>query len=159
MDSNIKLLHTFYSSFANKDYLAMQACYHPDAKFSDPVFRNLSSKQVKAMWHMLTVSGSETRIAFSGISADDLSGKVHWEAWYTFSLTKKKVHNIVDSTFEFKDGLILSQKDSFNFYRWAGMAFGGIGKLIGWTPLFHQRIQQTANKNLVRFISNNPEYQ
>ena len=53
MTPNDKLIQHFYVSFQNKDFQAMQECYHSEATFNDEVFKNLSYKEVKAMWHML----------------------------------------------------------------------------------------------------------
>ena len=38
---------------------------------------------------------------------DDRGGSAHWEAWYTFSATGRKVHNVVEANFEFADGRVL----------------------------------------------------
>ena len=136
----------------------MQACYHPESEFNDSAFVGLNAKQVKAMWHMLNETGKELTLTYTGITANDKTGKAHWEAWYTFSKTGNKVHNIIDASFEFKDGLIISHKDSFDFYRWAGFAFGFTGKIIGWTPFFKNKVQKAAKENLERFIAKHPEY-
>ena len=42
-------------------------------------------------------------------------GSAHWEADYTFSATKRKVHNVVDARFELRDGLIVKHTDVFDF--------------------------------------------
>ena len=49
MNKNKKTILTFYTSFQNKDVKGMQACYADNAIFSDEVFKNLNSVQVKAM--------------------------------------------------------------------------------------------------------------
>ena len=60
MDSvNQQLITTFYSAFQKKDYKTMQNCYADNATFSDPVFVNLNATEVKAMWEMLCIRGTD----------------------------------------------------------------------------------------------------
>lgn len=44
-------------------------------------------------------------------------GSGHWEAKYTFE--GNAVHNVIDTKFEFRDGLIVKQTDSFNLWTWS----------------------------------------
>ena len=130
----------------------MQSLYHPQAQFSDPVFTSLDSAGVKAMWQMLVTAGKDLRITFQDIKADDKRGSCHWEAWYTFSRTGKKVHNIIDASFEFKDGLILSHRDRFDFWRWSRQALGISGLLLGWSPIVRNKVRDTASSGLRKFM-------
>lgn len=150
------LVRKFYDAFARKDFLTMQSCYHPDARFSDPVFPNLSAKEVKAMWQMLLTSSKDLRIEYSSVVADQSKGSCHWEAWYTFSRSGRPVHNIIDASFEFRDGLIFRHTDHFNFYRWSRQALGLSGIILGWTPLIQSKVRATAAKSLAKFVSSLP---
>jgi ketosteroid isomerase-like protein len=153
MHPNEHLIRQFYSAFQNKDYRTMQDSYHPNAEFCDPVFQNLSADQVKAMWQMLITSATDLKVLSSDILADDRNGKCQWQAWYTFTATGKKVHNIIDATFVFKDGKIMKHYDHFNFWRWSKMALGTPGKLLGWTPLIKNKVSKAARKRLEKFMS------
>jgi hypothetical protein len=148
MNDNQALIRKFYSAFQQRDFLTMQSCYHAEATFSDPVFQNLSSAEVKAMWQMLLTSSKDLRIEFSDVT--DSSAK--WDAWYTFSRSGRPVHNIVKSSFTFRDGLILNQKDDFNFWRWSRQALGVSGLLLGWTPIVSNKVRATARKSLDKFV-------
>jgi hypothetical protein len=130
----------------------MQGLYHPEAQFSDPVFGSLNSKEVKAMWQMLISAGKDLRIDFNNIKADDMKGSCHWEAWYTFSRTGKKVHNVIDASFEFKEGLILVHQDVFDFWKWSRQALGLAGLLLGWSPILKNKIRATAASGLKKFM-------
>jgi len=152
MNNNEKLIDQFYTAFQNKDYVTMQELYHSDATFSDPVFTSLSSAQVKAMWEMLITAGKDLTISFRDIKADAKVGTCHWDAWYTFSRTGRKVHNSIDASFEFRDGKILNHRDTFNFWRWARQALGPAGLLLGWTSGVKNKVRDTARKNLERFM-------
>ncbi|HNP76912.1 MAG TPA: hypothetical protein PKM91_06725, partial [Cyclobacteriaceae bacterium] len=57
-----------------------------------------------------------------------------------------------------EDGLIIQHKDSFDLWRWSGMALGLSGKLLGWTPMIQNRIRATAMGNLKKFMEQNPGY-
>lgn len=152
MNANEQLIHQFYTCFNNKDYKGMQACYADQATFSDAVFKNLNSNQVKAMWQMLILKGKDMRIEFSQISANEKTGKAHWDAYYTFSSTGKKVINKIDASFEFENGKIVKHTDNFNFYTWAKQALGTTGLLLGWTGFLKNKIQTTAMANLQKFM-------
>ncbi|MEM9193632.1 MAG: nuclear transport factor 2 family protein, partial [Myxococcota bacterium] len=95
---------------------------------------------------------TDLRVEYSGIEADDQGGKAHWEAWYTFGATGRKVHNIIDATFAFREGKISRHQDTFGFYRWSRQALGAPGILLGWTPVIRNKVQSTAAKQLHRFL-------
>lgn len=133
----------------------MQSCYHDDVVFSDPVFRLLKGNQAKAMWHMLVTAGKDLVIKFDKIKATDKKGSCRWDAFYTFSRTGKKVHNVIEAKFEFKDGKIYTHLDSFNLWRWSSMALGIGGVLLGWSPLVRSRVRSIAKRNLKKFMEAN----
>ncbi|HND34209.1 MAG TPA: nuclear transport factor 2 family protein, partial [Myxococcota bacterium] len=91
--NNEALIQTFYAAFQRRDGAAMAECYHPEAEFSDPVFPGLKGSEPGEMWKMLCSRANDLKIEFSAVQADERSGKAHWEAWYTFSATGRKVHN------------------------------------------------------------------
>ncbi len=151
-----ELITKFYTAFQNKDWKTMHSCYHDGIQFSDPVFQNLKGNEAKAMWHMLiSAGGKDTRIEFSNVKASDHQGSCHWEAYYTFSRTGRKVHNIIDATFEFKDGKIIRHTDVFDLWRWSGMALGITGTLLGWSPLVKNKVRNLAQQNLKKFMATN----
>jgi ketosteroid isomerase-like protein len=151
------LLEAYYACFARRDYRGMAACLHPAVSFKDPVF-NLKGKGVAAMWHMLCEGGRDMSLTASGIKAGEGEGEARWVADYTFSATGRKVRNVVDSRFRFKDAKIFSQRDSFNFWRWSGQALGWPGYLLGWMPRLQQNVQRRAGANLDKFILAHQEY-
>ena len=152
MHPNAKLIQQFYIAFQNKDYKTMQDAYHPGATFHDPVFQNLSQAEVKAMWQMLLTSAVDLKVESSDIAGDDRSGKCLWQAWYTFTTTGRKVHNIIYAKFEFKDGKIFRHNDQFDFWRWSKMALGTPGLLLGWTPIIRNKVRAIAQRRLDKFM-------
>jgi ketosteroid isomerase-like protein len=148
MHPNEQLVTEFYEAFARRDGEAMAACYHDEATFSDPVFVGLDADGVGQMWRMLTVRGSDLRVEFRDVQATDERGSAHWEAWYTFSTTGKKVHNIIEASFEFRDGKIVRHVDDFDFWRWSRQALGVTGTLLGWTPVLRAAVRSGAGKEL-----------
>ncbi len=153
MNTHQQLIERFYQSFQRKDYRSMAECYHPDATFHDAAFHLENGKEIAAMWHMLCEAGKDLRIEFSGVQADERSGRAHWEAWYTFSRTGRKVHNVIEATFEFRDGKIIRHTDRFSFRRWSRQALGTTGWLLGWTPFLQKKVRETAMKGLWRFMN------
>jgi ketosteroid isomerase-like protein len=157
MHPNAQLIDGFYKAFAAKDHAAMQACYAPEATFEDAVFR-LRGKEVGAMWHMLCEGGRDLTLTYSGLDADDTTGRAHWEARYTFSSTGRKVHNVIDAAFEFQNGRITAHRDRFGFWRWSSQALGPAGRLLGWTPPVRNKVRATARVRLQKFMAGKAEY-
>jgi ketosteroid isomerase-like protein len=150
--NNEQLIRQFYTSFQNKDYKGMQACYHDKAVFHDPVFKHLNSNEVKAMWEMLCKNGKDLQLSFSDVKADETNGSCRWEAVYTFSKTGKKVHNKITANFKFADNKIIAHTDHFNFWKWSSMALGFPGTLLGWTPFLKGKVSKTALGSLRKFM-------
>lgn len=150
---NAAIITSFYSSFVKHDYEGMAACYHEEVEFYDPVFGTLKGIQAKAMWQMLLErSNGQVKIVFSDVKASGSSGSAHWEAYYLFSKTGRNVHNIIDATFEFKDGKIIKHHDHFNLYRWSRQAIGVAGTLLGFTSFFQNKIRATAKQSLNSYL-------
>ena len=156
MHPNAELLTRFYTAFQNRDGDTMAACYQPDAVFNDPAFPGLDGHQAGMMWKMLTTRAEDLKLRFSGIEADDTRGKAHWEADYTFSTTGRYVNNVIEAEFTFRDGLIATQNDTFDFWKWSRMALGPAGLFLGWTPFLRSKVQATAGGQLTKFIAKNP---
>lgn len=150
---NAALIQTFYEAFTKRDHRAMGRCYHADVTFSDPVFPDLHGWRASAMWRMLCERATDLRIEFRDVRGDGANGSAHWEAWYTFSATGKKVHNVIDAAFTFRDGLIVRHTDRFDFPRWARQAMGLPGVLLGGTGWMHNKVRDTAAGNLEQFIA------
>jgi len=151
MHPHAKVISDFYSAFGQLDAEAMAACYHADIHFSDPAFPNLKGAHASNMWRMLCATAKNFRIEASAIKADDNSGSAHWDAWYDFSKTGRRIENRIDATFTFRDGLIVRHVDSFNMWRWSRMAFGLKGLLLGWTPILPGMVRKRAAEKLADF--------
>ena len=149
-NQQVACIEKLYTAFNAKDVDSMIACYHPDLTFEDPVFGELNYEQTCAMWRMLVGSATDLEISYKNAWSENVFGGVDWEAVYTFSRTGRKVCNVIDAKFKFKDGLIIGHRDHFSFYRWARMAFGKSGAFLGWTPYFKKKVMKTAQSNLTR---------
>ena len=154
MDKEQAAIKSFYESFQNLDADGMNIHYHKDATFSDPVFRNLNSSQVKAMWHMLIgKANGNLDIEFSDIHAQDGKIHAHWEAKYEFSKTKRKVHNKIDAQFEFSHGKIIRHIDHFDFWKWSSMALGPIGTVLGFTSFLKNKVRNQSMGILEKYMT------
>lgn len=148
MSQQAHLIESFYQAFNNRDFLTMQRAYHEQAQFHDPVFQHLSSEEVRFMWQMLLTQAQDLRVSFSEIKVSGDKGSCRWDAWYTFSKTGRKVHNIIYAEFEFKDGLIYRHRDVFDLWRWSKQAMGVTGSLLGWSAYVRKKIQRAARRSL-----------
>ncbi|SHG84271.1 SnoaL-like domain-containing protein [Flavobacterium fluvii] len=152
MTTNEDTIIKFYTAFSNGDATQMCECYHPNIKFSDPVFGLLKGKDVCKMWKMLLEkSKGNIKIDFSEIKADDYKGSARWVATYNFSKTNRKVVNSIYAQFQFKEGLIIKHTDDFDIWKWSKQAFGLKGILLGWTGFMQKRIQKQALSSLNKY--------
>lgn len=154
--ANAALIERFYSAFARRDVETMLSCYRSDVTFKDPVFGVLSGPEVRAMWRMLNTRATDLEIDFGAVVATERAGSAHWEARYTYSATGRPVHNRIDASFEFRDGLIARHVDRFSLWRWAAMALGGTGALLGWLPPMRDAIHARAAQGLAAYMAANP---
>jgi ketosteroid isomerase-like protein len=151
---NLERIRTLYAAFARRDGAAMAACYTPDARFSDPVFTDLRGAEVGAMWTMLCERAKDLQIRLVDAASTGDEGSARWEADYPFSQTGRIVHNKIAARFGFRDGKIVEHVDTFPLWKWAGMALGTKGTLLGWLPPVQAKIRAQADKGLRAFMAN-----
>lgn len=150
MHPHEQLLHRFYQAFQRRDYAGMAACYHPEATFDDAAFC-LHGSDIGKMWRMLCERGKDLRLAYNDIRADEQQGAATWDARYTFSQTRRPVHNHVRARFTFQDGLIRTHHDEFSFWRWARQALGPVGWLLGWSEFLQSKVRKSAAEGLAAY--------
>lgn len=148
MHPNESLIRSFYEAFGRRDAEAMAACYHPEVRFSDPVFRDLQGRDAGDMWRMLCARAEGLEIRCTEASADAESGRAHWDADYRFSQTGRQVNNHIDARFRFQDGLIVEHLDDFDLWAWTRMALGPAGWLLGWSGLVQGKVRGQAMAGL-----------
>ncbi|MGV3526568.1 MAG: nuclear transport factor 2 family protein [Candidatus Sericytochromatia bacterium] len=148
------VISRLYQAFQAHDGAAMAACYHPEARFSDPVFGELKGPEIGAMWQMLLeASEGQLVIDFRDVEARQGQGRAHWDADYRFSATGLPVHNEIDARFELRDGLIYRHTDRFDLHRWSSMALGLPGALFGGTPLLQNTLRERARAQLEAWMA------
>ena len=136
----------FYDAFSRHDAEVMVRLYHPQATFHDAVFGTLTAAQTAAMWRMLLGSSADMSVSsvllgLEGRTKGIQTARVRWDAHYKFSSTGRPVHNVVYARLTVQDGLIVRHTDRFNFWVWSQQA---PGLLLGWTPMLHRRVSETA---------------
>jgi ketosteroid isomerase-like protein len=149
--NKMSIISRFYTAFMEKDAETMASLYHPEATFRDPVFDLPDGATAGDMWRMLLKNGQDLRVSFGEVMEDEKGGSAQWEAWYTFSKTGRKVHNVIEAKFEWKDGLIYRHTDHFDFWRWSRQALGLTGWLLGWSLFLQNKVRATAMKGLLKF--------
>lgn len=157
-DPAVALGRQFYAAFARRDGDAMAACYAAEARFSDPAFGELRDGDPGRMWQMLCKQAQDLHIALDRIELlpsrpQTAVVQAQWTATYTFSLTRRRVVNVVTSRIEVDRarGLIVSQDDSFAFWTWSRQALGLVGALLGWSSLLQNQVRKQALKGLHKF--------
>jgi len=139
-------LTRFYEAFARRDGEAMAAMYAPEATFEDPVFQ-LAGPDIGKMWIALTRSAKDFSVQFTVAKAGPGTGVVEWTARYLFG-GKRPVVNVIVSEIEMRDGLIVKQKDTFDFPRWAAQALGLPGLLFGRFEFLRRSVSKSAAARL-----------
>lgn len=150
-----EITERFYKAFAARDGDTMAACYAPDARFEDPAF-TLAGAEIGAMWRMLTSRAKDFALRYRIVSADAERAVVEWEADYLFSATGRQVQNRIRAELRFRNGLIVEHRDDFDFHRWARMALGPVGLLLGWTSFLRNKVRKQAGEQLKRFMAGKP---
>lgn len=159
---NEETIRRLYDAFAQLDADTMASCYAPDARFDDEAFSLRGAREVGGMWKMLcggtkAKGAAVWKLSYRDVEADATSGRAHWDAHYLFSATGRIVDNAIDSRFTFTpDGLIATQNDSFDFWRWSRQALGTPGLLLGWSPMLKKKVRATAATNLAAFLARTP---
>ncbi len=157
METEGNIIEKFYQAFEHLDAERMVECYHDDITFEDPAFGVLRGNKAKNMWRMLCNSqqGKDFKIKTSHIDYTPEKGTAHWEAYYTFGKKDRKVHNVINAEFKFKDGKIINHLDRFNLYKWSKQSMGMQGFLLGWTALFKKNLNKQTNMRLSQFEEKN----
>lgn len=150
--ADAKTVKQLYAALQARDGEAMAACYAPDARFSDPVFRDLHGAEIGAMWRMLCAQARELRVEVRGVKSKGGMGEATWEAWYSFPGRDLPVRNVGTARFALRDGLIVTHVDDWHFHKWAAQALGAKGKWLGWTKPFHEAVSRDAMRRLERFM-------
>ncbi len=156
--NNSVIIEKFYKAFQEGDPEKMQSHYDDEVRFTDPAFGRLKEKEVGAMWAMLlSKKESELSIEYGKVSADESSGRAEWTATYKYGPEKRLVVNKIKSQFEFRDGKIIEQTDSFDLWNWSRQALGPLGYILGWTPFFQNKIRRMARKSLFSYMKKSTE--
>ena len=151
--ANAALIDRFYEAFGRRDAETMAACYAPDATFSDPVFQDLRGAEVPSMWRMLCESADDLVIVHRDVRAEGDQGSAHWDADYTFTATGRPVHNEIDASFLFRDGLIAEHVDRFDLWKWTRQALGPVGIALGWSPPVQNKVRSQARARLGEYMA------
>jgi hypothetical protein len=161
MPDTAALLDKLFTSLDKHDDRAMASCYHDSAHFRDIAFDLDGRKQIHSMWAM--ICDGDIRVQFEILEANDRFGRVKLVDTYTFGTSKdslrpgRPIRNSIESSFIFKDGLILRHDDDCDPKAWAksALANGFIGFFAGRIRLLRSH---KARSLLAAFVAKHPEY-
>src|SRR5215468_7031152 len=125
----------------------MASLYAPGAHFRDPVFQ-LEGADIGGMWRALLGRAKEFSVTYTVAQVAPGRGSVEWTARYLFG-GKRKVVNVILSELALENGLIVDQRDSFDFPLWAKQAIGLPGRLFGRFAFFQRAVSRKAMARLV----------
>jgi hypothetical protein len=150
MHPNGLLLRRLFTALDDHDHRTMADCYDAAASFRDIAFDLDGKPKIQGMWQMIC-DGTDIRATFEVVHADDREGRVALVDHYTFTDTKFKVRNVIDSRFRFTNGLIAEHRDYCDAKAWAAMAFhGGIrGFLAGRFRFVRSRAAEAKLKSFL----------
>ncbi len=150
---SVEILERFYEAFSQRDPATMAECYHPQARFSDPVFTDLRGDEIGAMWKMLIEQGPDLEVTYADLSSNGDTGSARWEARYSFGKDRRPVHNRIEAAFVFADGKILAHDDDFDLWAWTRQALGPTGTLLGWSPMVKTQVREQADAGLREWMA------
>jgi ketosteroid isomerase-like protein len=148
MHPNALLLQRLFSSLDRKDDQAMAACYHPEATFQDIAFDLHGRNEIHDMWRM--ICAGDIRATVEVVHAGDETGRARVVDEYTFTDTGRRVRNVIESRFAFKDQLIIEPRDTCDARQWASMALGGVSGFLAGRIAPLRRLE--ARKKLKAFV-------
>jgi ketosteroid isomerase-like protein len=141
-----EILTRFYEALSRRDGETMASLYSKDATFEDEVYR-LQGEDVGKMWRGLMSKAKTLTVSYTIAKAGSGNGTVEWTARYDFP-GGGPVVNVILSELELENGKIVSQRDRFDFRRWAAQALGTKGKLLGRFEWFRRAVSRTAAKRV-----------
>ena len=136
----------FYDALSRREAEVMAAMYASHAAFEDEVFR-LRGEEIGRMWRTLLGRAREFSVKYTIAQAGSGRGTVEWTARYLFG-GKRPVVNVILSELRLENGLIVEQRDRFDFPRWAAQALGAPGRLFGRFGWFRQAVAKKARRGL-----------
>lgn len=151
----VEIATRFYTAFQQKNAPAMIENYHPQLKFNDPAFGNLSYSEASAMWKMLCESAKDLKIEFEVLKAEEDYVESKWIANYKFSKTNRLVKNEIIAQMHLEDGLVIKHVDIFNLHKWAKQALGFKGLLLGGTKFFKNKLHNQTGRQLKKYMVKN----
>ena len=135
----------------------MAACYHP-TRFSDPVFTDLRGERRRHIEDAHRPRRRPHRRGSPTSAPTTPRAAPTGRPLRTFSATGRRVHNVIDATFAFRDNKIVEHTDVFDFWRWSGQALGPDGKLLGWTPSCATKVRAQAARGLDAFLARRQQH-
>lgn len=161
MHPHEQLLTKLFQSLNEHNHKGMAECYDEHAKFRDIAFDLSGRAEIHGMWEMICsdndLGPADIVVTVQELVANDTGARAIIVDDYTFRKTGRKVHNMIESKFELRDGLILRQKDSCDAVDWAKQAFGPLKGLI---PGYCERVRRkSAMKGLREFMKRKTQLQ
>ncbi|WP_018349269.1 nuclear transport factor 2 family protein [Longispora albida] len=152
MSDIAETIETLYAALDARDGSAMAACYHPQARFRDPLF-DLHGEEIGAMWRMLTGRSKDLRAQVADIRVTgEGRALAHWSAAYTVG--GRPVLNEVKAAYRFADdGRIIDHVDAFDLDAWARQALGGPGRLLTRLPGGPGILRRKVRKQLNAYMA------
>jgi len=152
--SGKKVLDRFFTSLANRDADAMNACYNPEIIYMDPIIGVLKSTDVFAMWEMITEDTPDFSVSYN--EPED-RGDGYWICQWRFSYrypeTNRKVINDIKAFMKVEDGKITEHSDAYSFLAWTKKAYGLKGWLLGRSGFFRKKMRTSSMKRLSDYIN------
>jgi hypothetical protein len=151
---NAMLIDRLFTALTEHQPDTIASCYHPDASFEDIAFRLRGRGEIHDMWRMICLGGSEIVATYEILQADENTARVRLVDDYKFGKDKRRVVNVIDSRFAFRDGLIVEHHDTCDPRAWGAAALGGVPGFIAGRVPFVRRFM--AGMKLKKFLREHP---
>lgn len=152
--SSVPVVDRFFEALRRADDAVINACYHPQISYSDPLFEDLRGARVALRWRLLLREAQSFSLEHELVFADERKVQVQWTVDY--ALKGKKIRLPILSTLAIWDNLIVRQVDEYEFWQYSRQAQGFAGLLLGGIEPFQQLVKRRARSDLERFATAAP---
>lgn len=135
----------------------MRELYSEYATYSDPIF-NLKGKEVPSLWYMMCTLDNDLSVTYKILEESGELVHTEWTISYILEVTGKRVKLNEKGFFRIIDGKIVEHRDEYDLWSWSSQGLGFIGKYLGWSGWFQNRVRKQAKRTVDVFIQLNPDY-
>jgi len=153
-DEPVKLIQTFFNSFAVRNFNEMSRLTTEDFLFFDPVFELLQSESVVMMWRVRYETSQEFKLTYSDIiDLGDGYYTVGYKINYLKNDSDRKINFVSKAHIKLEGNKIAEWSDAFSLHQLCIQEFGFMAWLFGWNRYYQSQYKKKAKRGFIEFIN------